>query len=41
MMKLLRSTKIRVTKDENGEHVPLLEINELVLVDCNIVNNDY
>ena len=36
-MKLLENTKIKITKDENGENVPHLEIAELVLVHCNIV----
>ena len=40
-MKLLRSTKSKITKDENGGNVPHLEITELVLVHCNIVNNEY
>ena len=40
-MKLLGSTKNKVTKDKNGENVPLLEVVELVLVHCNLVNNDY
>ena len=45
-MKLLGSTEsIRMitikTKDKNGENVPHLEIVELVLVHCNLVNNDY
>ena len=40
-MKLLGSTKSKITKDENGENVPHLEITEVVLVHCNIVNNDY
>ena len=40
-MKFLGSTKNKITKDENGENVPHLEISELVLVHCNIVNNDY
>ena len=40
-MKLLGSTKSKVTKDENGENVPRLEITEAVLIDCNIANNDY
>ena len=35
-MKLLGSTK-----DKNGENAPHLEIVELVLVHCNLVNNDY
>ena len=40
-MKLLGSTKIKITKDKNVENAPHLEITELVLVHCNIVNNDY
>ena len=40
-MKLLGSTKNKITKDENGENVPHLEIAEVILVYCNIVNNDY
>ena len=40
-MKLLGSTENKVTKDKNGESVPHLEITEVVLVHCNIVNNDY
>ena len=40
-MKLLGSTKNRLTKDKNGENVSDLEITEVVLVYCNIVNNDY
>ena len=40
-MKLLGSTKSKITKDKNGENVPHLEIVELVLVHCNLVNNDY
>ena len=40
-MKLLGSTKSRITKVENGENVPHLEINEVVLIHCNIVNNNY
>ena len=39
-MKLLGSTENKITKDKNGENVPYLEITELVLVHCNIVNND-
>ena len=39
--KLLGSTKNKITKDENGENVPHLEITEVVLVHCNIANNDY
>ena len=40
-MKLLGSTETKITKDKNGENVPHLEIAEVVLVHCNIVNNDY
>ena len=40
-MKLLGSTKIKITKDKNSENVPHLEITEVVLVHCNMVNNDY
>ena len=40
-MKLLESTKRKITRDENGENVPHLEINEVILVHYNIVNNDY
>ena len=40
-MKLLGSTKNKITKDKNGENVPHLEITEVILVHCNIVNNDY
>ena len=40
-MKLLGSTKSKITKDKNGENVPHLEIVELVLIHCNLVNNNY
>ena len=40
-MKLLGSTENKITKDKNGQNVPHLEIVELVLVHCNLVNNDY
>ena len=40
-MKLLGSTKNKTTKDKNGENVPHLEITEVTLVHCNMVNNDY
>ena len=40
-MKLLGSTKNKITEDKNGENVPHLEITEVVLVHCDIVNNDY
>ena len=40
-MKLLGSTGNEITKDKNGENVPHLEIKKVVLVHCNIFNNDY
>ena len=40
-MKLLGSTENKITKDKNSENVPHLEIKEVLLVHCNIVNNDY
>ena len=39
-MKLLGSTENKITKD-NSENVPHLEITKVVLVHCDIVNNDY
>ena len=40
-MELLGSTENKITKGKNGENVLHLEIVEVVLVHCNIVNNDY
>ena len=40
-MKLLGSTESKITKDKNGENVPHLEIVELVLIHCNLINNNY
>ena len=40
-MKLLESTKSKITKGKNGKNVPHLEITELVLIHWNIVNSDY
>ena len=37
----MEAFKIKKTKDKNGENVPHLEITEVVLVHCNIVNNNY
>ena len=39
-MKLLASTKNKITKDKNGENLPHLEIAEVILVHCNLVNSD-
>ena len=35
-MKVLGSTKSKITKDEKGENVPCLEITDVVLAHCNI-----
>ena len=40
-MKLLGSTKNKITKDKTGENVPHLEITEVLLAHCDAVNNDY
>ena len=40
-MKFLKSTKSKITKNENGELLAHLKITEVVLVHCNIVDNDY
>ena len=40
-MKLIGSSENKMIKDENSGNVPHLEITEVVLVDCNIVNNDH
>ena len=40
-MNLLKGTKSKITKYENGENVLYLEITEVVLIRCNVVNNSY
>ena len=40
-MKLPLRTKIKITKDGNGENVRHFEITEVILVHFDIVNNDY
>ena len=40
-MKLLGGTKCKISKVENGENVLYLEITEIVLIHCNVVNNSY
>ena len=40
-MKLLGSTESKINKDKNGENLPHFKVTEVVLVICNIVNNDY
>ena len=39
-MKLLGSTKNKFIKDKNGKNVSDVEIIEVVLVHCNIVNSN-
>ena len=41
VVKLLGSGNSKIAKDEKGENFPNLEITEVVLVHCNIVNNNY
>ena len=40
-MKLLESTKENDNPDKDGEDVPKLEPIEVVLIHCNLVNNNY
>ena len=40
-MKLLGSTENKITKYKNCEHLQHLDITEVVLVHCNVFNNDY
>ena len=40
-MKLLGSTSNTIDKDKNNELAPKLESVDLVLMHCNLVNNDY
>ena len=40
-MKVLASTKKDVDQDKDGEDVPKLESVKVVLVQCNLVNNNY
>ena len=40
-MKLLESTKSKITKNENDGNVPHLEVTEVVLIHCNVVNYSY
>ena len=40
-MELLESTECKITGEKNGENVPHLEVNELVLIHCNIVDTSY
>ena len=40
-VKLVGSTKSKITNDKNGENVSHLKSTEVLLVHCNIVQNDY
>ena len=40
-MELLGSTENKITRDKNSENVPHIETTEVVLVQYNIVNNNY
>ena len=40
-MKLIGSTKSKITKDKNGKNVLYLEVTKVVLIHCNVVNNHY
>ena len=40
-MKILRSNESKITKVENSKNVPRLQITEVLLIHCNIVNNNY
>ena len=40
-MKLLGSTENKITNYKYGKNVPDLKITEVVLVHCDIVNNDF
>ena len=40
-MKLLASTKTKITKNKNGENVPRLEVTENVLIHYNVFNDSY
>ena len=41
IISLLGSTKSKISNDKNGKNVPYLQITEVLLVHCNIVNNDF
>ena len=41
IIKLIGSTKSRITKNENGENVTRLEITEVIIVHFNTLNKNY
>ena len=40
-MKLHGNTKSKITKDENGENMPYLEIDEVFLIHWNVFNYSF
>ena len=40
-MKFLGSARSKVKKDKNGKNLPYLELTEVVLIHCNVLNNSY
>ena len=40
-MKLLGIIESKITEDKNGKNLSHLEVTEVILVHCNIVDNDY
>ena len=40
-MKLFINNERKITKDKNSENVPHSKITGVVLIHCNIINNDY
>ena len=41
IMKLLGIIESKITEDKNGKNLSHLEVTEVILVHCNIVDNDY
>ena len=40
-MKLLGGTKSKINKDKNYENLLHLKITQVILIHCNVVNNNY
>ena len=40
-MMILRNIEDKIVKDKNSKNVPYSEITEVILLHCNIVNNDH
>ena len=40
-MKFFGSTRNVIEETKNGENVPILKLVDIVLVQCNLVNNQY